>query len=150
MDFELTADQTELRHALRDLLRSVCSPATVRESWRSESNTAVVSEVLRHLSAIGVLGVLAPVELDGMGGNEIDLAVLMEECGRFAVPGPLAEHAAVGVPVSTPAGVIDSQAVFTPPGLMLHTELFVPPILVIAAEYAWPAYTSGSGDGVAT
>jgi alkylation response protein AidB-like acyl-CoA dehydrogenase len=98
MNFALTPEQIEMRDALRDMLRSVCPPSIVRRAWQAESNQAVVSELLRHLARMGVLGILAPAELGGLGGDEIDLAVLMEECGRFAVPGPLAEHAAVGVP----------------------------------------------------
>src|ERR1700728_100035 len=98
MNFDLTLPQIEMRNALRDMLRSVCTPSIVRRAWQADANQAVVSELLRHLARMGVLGILAPAEFDGLGGDEIDLAVLMEECGRFAVPGPLAEHAAIGVP----------------------------------------------------
>jgi alkylation response protein AidB-like acyl-CoA dehydrogenase len=47
---------------------------------------------------MGVLGLLAPEAAGGLGLTEVDLVLILEECGRAAVPGPLVEHAAVAVP----------------------------------------------------
>jgi alkylation response protein AidB-like acyl-CoA dehydrogenase len=98
MDFEITAAQADMRAALRDMLASACPPQVVRRAWQPSLTKDVVSGVLNQLAAIGALGVLAPHELGGLGGDEVDLAVVMEEIGRFAVPGPLTEHVAIGVP----------------------------------------------------
>ena len=98
MDFGLTTAQLDMRAALADMLAAVCPPAQVRRAWQPEEHGDVLAGVINQLAGIGMLGVVAPAELGGLGGDEIDLAVVMEECGRFCVPGPLAEHVAVGVP----------------------------------------------------
>jgi alkylation response protein AidB-like acyl-CoA dehydrogenase len=70
----------------------------VRRAWLPNENQEVVKDVLAALSTVGLLGMLAPTELGGSGGDELDFVVALEECGRFAAPGPLVEHIAVGVP----------------------------------------------------
>ena len=98
MDFEITTAQADMRAALRDLLVSACPPPVVRRAWQPDVSTSVVSGVLRELAAVGALSVLASQDVGGLDGDEIDLTVVMEELGRFAVPGPLTEHIAIGVP----------------------------------------------------
>src|SRR5205823_3160402 len=56
-----------------------------------------------HLAGMGVLGLLAPESAGGLGVDEIDLVLILEECGRAALAGPLVEHAAVAVPALTGA-----------------------------------------------
>lgn len=95
MYFGFTADQVSLRDGLRDLLTSVCPPEVVRAAWDEED---AWRKVWSRLADIGLLGLLAPVDAGGMGCTELDLVLLLEECGRFAVPGPLVEHIGVAVP----------------------------------------------------
>lgn len=96
-------EQLELRTALREVLSEACPAAVVRSAW-DETGRGPQREIWRVLGDVGLLGVLAPPELNGLGGDEVDLVALLEECGRFAVPGPLVEHVAVGVPVLAGAG----------------------------------------------
>lgn len=103
MYFAFTADQLELRDGLRDLLSGICPPAVVRAAWASEAEP--VRRLWKQLGAAGLLGLLAPVEAGGMGLSEIELVLLLEECGRFAVPGPIGEHVAAAVPALASAGV---------------------------------------------
>jgi alkylation response protein AidB-like acyl-CoA dehydrogenase len=51
-----------------------------------------------------VLGMLAPADAGGLGMDEVDLVLCLEETGRAALPGPIVEHAAVGVPLLAAAG----------------------------------------------
>lgn len=95
MYFGFTADQVSLRDGLRDLLTAVCPPAMVRAAWEDGH---AWRKVWSQLADLGLLGLLAPAEAGGMGCTELDLVLLLEECGRFAVPGPLAEHVGVAVP----------------------------------------------------
>jgi alkylation response protein AidB-like acyl-CoA dehydrogenase len=97
-----TSEQLELRAALREVLSEACPAGVVRAAWDGAA-THPYRELWRLLGDIGLLGVLAPLERNGLGGTEMDLVLLLEECGRFAVPGPLLEHVAVGVPVLTEA-----------------------------------------------
>lgn len=103
MRFAFTADQIALRDGLRELLDQICPPDIVRAAWLGEPSP--VPQLWKQLGSVGLLGLLAPIEAGGMGCSEVELALLMEECGRFALPGPLGEHVAVGVPALTAAGV---------------------------------------------
>lgn len=101
MHFAFTADQLALRDGLRDLLSALCPPAVVRAAWSSEPEP--VLQLWQELGAAGLLGLLAPTEVGGMASSEIELVLLLEECGRFAVPGPIGEHIAAAVPALTAA-----------------------------------------------
>ncbi|MGV0674632.1 MULTISPECIES: acyl-CoA dehydrogenase family protein [Mycolicibacterium] len=102
MHFAFTADQIELRDGLRDLLVQVCPPAVVRAAWSSDPEP--VRQLWKQLGAVGLLGLLAPETAGGTGASEIELVLLLEECGRFAVPGPVGEHIAAAVPALATAG----------------------------------------------
>jgi alkylation response protein AidB-like acyl-CoA dehydrogenase len=95
--FAFTDDQLEFRDAVRTLLVRECTPASVRAAW--ESSTGVLGGAWHRLAAMGVLGLRAPAAAGGLGLSDLDLVLLLEETGYFAVPGPVVEHAAVGVPV---------------------------------------------------
>jgi alkylation response protein AidB-like acyl-CoA dehydrogenase len=109
--FAFTADQLELRDGLRDLLVETCPPAMVRAAWMESPGP--VPQIWKQLGAVGLLGLLAPVEVGGMGCSEVEIVLLLEECGRFAVPGPLGEHLAAAVPALAAAGAPELAAAIT-------------------------------------
>ena len=109
MHFEFTRDQVELRDGLREFLEGACPPEVVRAAWHVEQTP--VPGLWKQLGEVGLLGLLASEEAGGIGRTEVDLVALLEECGRFAVPGPLAEHIAVVVPALTAAGVAEAHRV---------------------------------------
>jgi alkylation response protein AidB-like acyl-CoA dehydrogenase len=84
MRFAFTSEQLELRDALHDLLEKECPPEVARLGHSAE--------LWKRLAEMGVLGLRR--EMD-----EIDLVLLLEEAGRFLVPGPFLETAAVAVPI---------------------------------------------------
>ena len=45
-----------------------------------------------------MLGLLVPEADGGLGGDEVDLVLLLVELGRAGVPGPVLEHVAVAAP----------------------------------------------------
>jgi alkylation response protein AidB-like acyl-CoA dehydrogenase len=47
---------------------------------------------------MGVVGLTAPEAAGGMGMDEVDLVLLLEEAGRAALPEPIVEHTAVAIP----------------------------------------------------
>lgn len=96
MHFDFTSEQKELRDGLRALLADACSPEVVRAAWGA--GRGPVPDLWKQLGAVGLLGLLAPASRGGLDCTEIDLVLLLEECGRHAVPGPLGDHLAVGVP----------------------------------------------------
>jgi len=103
LDFGFSEDQLGFRDAVRDLLRDACPPAAVRAAWSSD-HPGYDADLWAQLGAMGVLGVLAPEDAGGLGLTEVDLVLVLEESGRAALPGPLVEHAAVGVPLLASAG----------------------------------------------
>lgn len=111
MHFAFTADQIELREGLRDLLRQACPPEVVRAAW--SPGPGPVRQLWKQLGSVGLLGLLAPVEAGGMGCSEIELVLLLQECGRFAVPGPVGEHIAAAVPALAAAGIPEAVAAIT-------------------------------------
>jgi alkylation response protein AidB-like acyl-CoA dehydrogenase len=97
MHFAFSEDQLALRDAVRDLLTKECPPAAVRAAWSNDSGRC--PPAWGALTEMGVLGVLAPEALGGLGLNEVDLVLVLEETGRFALPEPIVETAAVAVPL---------------------------------------------------
>lgn len=102
MHFAFTEEQQQLRSAVRDLLAKECAPAAVRGAWDNE--TGLVPGLWKHLADNGVIGLTAPQEHGGMGMNELDLLLLMEEMGRSCVPDPVVETTAVVIPMLVELG----------------------------------------------
>jgi alkylation response protein AidB-like acyl-CoA dehydrogenase len=94
--FAFSDEQLAMRDAVRSFLEKECPPKVVRDAWTNDTGR---SGLWTRLGELGVLGVLAPEAHGGFGGDELDLVLLLEETGRAALPEPVVEHAAVGVPV---------------------------------------------------
>ncbi len=87
MDFSPTPEQQELKNAVRQLATRECTPERLL-AW--EADAAGVDEATRRtVVSLGWLGVGAPERAGGSGGTLVDVAFLLEECGRGLVPRPL-------------------------------------------------------------
>jgi alkylation response protein AidB-like acyl-CoA dehydrogenase len=95
--FAFTTEQLSLRDTVRGLLKQECPPTQVRAAWSSGDGR--VPGLWEKLQEIGALGLLAREEDGGLGLRDIDLVLLLEECGRFAVPDAFVDAAAVVVPL---------------------------------------------------
>ena len=102
MRFSFTDDQRLFAEGLRDLLTAKCTPADVRGAW--EKGEGHDTALWSLLDGMGVLSMLVPEELGGMGSSLVDAVLLFQELGRHAVPGPVIEHM-VAAPVLAAAGV---------------------------------------------
>jgi alkylation response protein AidB-like acyl-CoA dehydrogenase len=91
MRFAFDDEQLAFRDAVRDLLAKECTPADVRDAWTNA--TGRVPGLWEQLVDMGVIEVLAS------GGTMVDLVLVLEETGRHAVPEPVVETAAFGVPL---------------------------------------------------
>ncbi len=94
MRFGFGEEQQEMARVARELLARECPPTAVRRAWTDDDLPAWDA-----LAAAGVVGMTAPERFGGAGANELDLALVLEEAGRAALPGPLADHAAVAIPL---------------------------------------------------
>lgn len=97
MRFSFTDEQEMMRSSFRELLQGSCTPAMLRAAWTSE--TGRIPELWGRLAEFGALGLLAPESHGGLGLSEIELALLLEESGRAALPDPFLETAAAVVPL---------------------------------------------------
>ncbi|HEV3110391.1 MAG TPA: acyl-CoA dehydrogenase family protein [Candidatus Binataceae bacterium] len=86
MDFGLTEEQEQLKSGARDFLSNECPPSVVRKVMAEESGLA--PELYKKIAELGWTGMIVPEEFGGLGLGMLDLAVLLEECGYAAMPGP--------------------------------------------------------------
>jgi len=87
MDFAFHEDQTLLRDALRSFLEAECTPAWIRARWDTE--TGRDRGFWKRLAEIGLPGLLVPEAQGGLGLDDVDGALLLEETGRAALAEPV-------------------------------------------------------------
>lgn len=102
MRFAFSDDQLLLQSTVRDFLGKECTPEVVRAIWSSENGHDVA--LWSKLAELGVPGALVSDSHGGMGLDERDLVLLLEETGRAALPAPVVATAAVGAPLLRDAG----------------------------------------------
>ncbi len=97
MQFIFEEEQLLFQDSFRNFLQKECTPDKVRALWDTETGRS--PELWAKLAEMGVLGLLAPEAHGGLGMSEVDLVLLLEETGRVALPEPVLETAAVGIPL---------------------------------------------------
>ncbi|MEM9730591.1 MAG: acyl-CoA dehydrogenase [Myxococcota bacterium] len=97
MRFAFTDDQKMLRDTVREVLQRECTPDVVRQVWEGQGEGA--ASVWGTLAETGVIGMMATEASGGMSMTEVDSVLLFEETGYAALPGPLVDTLAVGVPL---------------------------------------------------
>jgi alkylation response protein AidB-like acyl-CoA dehydrogenase len=112
MRFAFSDDQLLLASTVRDFLAKECTAETVRTLWATESGQD--AGLWSKLAELGVLGALVPDAHGGMGLDERDLVLLLEEAGRAALPLPLVSTAAVAAPLLRDAGDAARAAAWLP------------------------------------
>ena len=86
MDFAFSPDQQLLKNAARAFLDEHCKPQFVRtmfEDGRGESEA-----LWKEMAQLGWLGLALPEEHGGSDLGLVETAILLEEMGRAAYPGP--------------------------------------------------------------
>lgn len=86
MDFDFTEEQMMLRGLARELLAAECSPREVRTQM--EDPTGYSEPLWQQLAETGLLGITIDEGHAGQGLGMIELALVLEEMGRVAYPGP--------------------------------------------------------------
>ena len=79
MDFSFTPEQETLRSHLQELLKDACPPEYA-EACDNEARPP--RDAYDALATHGWFGLVLPAEYGGTGGGPIELAILLEECGR--------------------------------------------------------------------
>ena len=107
MDFDLSADQSELRDAARELLDDQCPTTRVRAVH--EAGTGWDPELWARMVEQGWLGVTVDEAEGGLGLGVVELGVMLEEIGRHVAPVPFLPTA-VTIEVARRAGASDLVA----------------------------------------
>src|SRR5262245_21421715 len=89
MDFAFSPDQELLRGAARGFLEDRVSPAVVRALWDDPRGDG--QSVWKEMARLGWLGLGLPEAFGGSDLGMVESAILLEELGRAAWPGPYLE-----------------------------------------------------------
>jgi alkylation response protein AidB-like acyl-CoA dehydrogenase len=112
VNFDFSDEQYQLRDAARDFFAGESSAAAVRAAW--DSDTGFDAGRWRKMAETGFVGLTVPEAHGGLGMDEIDLVLILEEAGRAALPEPLLETTAIGVPLLVEAGTEAQQSAWLP------------------------------------
>ncbi len=86
MDIRFNEEQEMIRQSARSFLTKECPSSLVREM--AHDVKGYTEELWRGMGSLGWMGLIFPEEYGGTGGTFCDLVVLLEEMGRFCLPGP--------------------------------------------------------------
>jgi len=86
MDLSFNESQEMLRRSARDFFQKECPKSLVREMEKDERGYP--PELWQKMAGLGWMGLIFPEKYDGVGGDFLDLVVLLEEMGRACLPAP--------------------------------------------------------------
>ncbi|HZM38195.1 MAG TPA: acyl-CoA dehydrogenase family protein [Acidimicrobiales bacterium] len=101
MHLEFTDEQLELRDSARAILARECPPRLVRDIAAGGPG---LEELATAFTWLGWPALTIEVDLGGLGRSFVELAMLLEELGRAAAPGPFLPTQALFAPVVREAG----------------------------------------------
>jgi alkylation response protein AidB-like acyl-CoA dehydrogenase len=79
-----------------------------------ESDTGRSPQLWAKMAEIGFVGLTIPEEHGGLGMNEVDLVLILEEAGKAALPEPLLETTAIVAPTLMEAGTDEQRKEWLP------------------------------------
>jgi len=86
MDLALREEQEMLKKTAQGFLENKCPKTLVREMEKDEKGYS--TELWHEMAELGWMGLVIAEKYGGMGMKFLDLAILIEEMGKFLVPGP--------------------------------------------------------------
>lgn len=92
MNFDFDDVQYALQELARDLFTKESPPSRVRSLWDGEDYDR---RVWKTMAGAGLVGVAVPEAFGGAGGSTTDLALVLEEAGRVALPDPYIDTACI-------------------------------------------------------
>jgi alkylation response protein AidB-like acyl-CoA dehydrogenase len=100
VDFAFSEEQEALRHGVRTVLDTECTPDALRAFELADR--AGRAELARNrwavLAELGAPALVVPEAANGLGLGDVDLVRVLEEAGRACLPEPLLETAALAAP----------------------------------------------------
>ena len=101
MHLEFTDEQLELRESARATLAKECPPGLVRDVAVGDEGAPAFDS---QLTWLGWPALTIDVDIGGLGRGFVELAVVLEELGRVAAPGPFLPTMTQFVPAVREAG----------------------------------------------
>lgn len=112
MDARLTEEQERIQETARDFVESNGGIELARRHIDGEYE--VVEELWDDLAGLDYTAITVPFDYQGFGEGMVYLTALLEAVGRYALPGPLAETAAVAVPLIDELGTDEQKEEYLP------------------------------------
>jgi len=106
MDLGLNESQQLLQNFAREFLEKECPEKLVRDM--EEDDKGYSADLWKKMGEQGWQGLIVPEQYDGADMNLVDLSVLLQEFGRFLVPGPFMPTVEAGVAIEA-AGSEDQK-----------------------------------------
>jgi 3-oxocholest-4-en-26-oyl-CoA dehydrogenase beta subunit len=94
MDLDLTKEQKILKQSAKEFLKKECPTSLLRTM--KDDERGYPKEMWRKMAELGWMGVMIPEKFGGIGGNFIDLAILLECMGEVNCPGPFFSTVVMG------------------------------------------------------
>src|ERR1700719_740690 len=86
MDFGLSEEQQQLKESARAFLSGECPTTFVRKTMATDDGYP--RELYDHIAKLGWPGLIVPEKFGGAGLGMLDMAMVLEEGGYAAMPGP--------------------------------------------------------------
>ena len=112
MNFEFSAEQTQLRNEARRFLEAKCPPKAVRAVL--EGSAPFDRALWQGLAEMGFLGIAIPEEYGGLGAGYLELCVVAEELGRVIAPVPFSSSVFLATEFLLAAGSAAQKAAWLP------------------------------------
>jgi alkylation response protein AidB-like acyl-CoA dehydrogenase len=112
VNFDFSDEQYAVRDVAREVFEREWSPARLRERW--ESGDPSDGRVWKALAGVGITGLTVPESHGGLGGNETDLVLVLEEAGRAGIPDPLIDTVALAAPLLAEHGSEEQRSTWLP------------------------------------
>lgn len=94
MDLAFTEEQNILQASALSFLKKECPPSLLKEM--SEDEKGYPQQLWERMIELGWLGVMIPEEYGGIGGDFLDLCIILESMGEVCCPGPFFSTVVLG------------------------------------------------------
>jgi alkylation response protein AidB-like acyl-CoA dehydrogenase len=112
MDLELTEEQSILRSSAQNFLKKECPPSLMKEM--KDDERGYPPELWDKMIELGWLGVIIPEEYGGIGGDFLDLSIILGAMGEVCCPGPYFSTVVLGGLAILSAGSDEQKQIYLP------------------------------------
>src|SRR5216683_1636452 len=112
MDFDFTQEQVMLRNLTREFMTRECTPRAVRSVM--EDSLGYSETTWQQMAEMGLQGLAIDAGYGGQGLGMVDLALVLDEMGRAAYPGPFFATTVLAAGAIAAAGNENQMARFLP------------------------------------